>query len=194
MRPFGFALTLFFAAALMLAASPCIVADDAQDNVTLEGYVSSVIKGSTTYLKGAEIVAAGTDGTTYKAITNDGGMFILSCPPGVYEVTTKCGGFEKVVLNNVIAGNGPIEISMELRDTSVVWGLDVPHTLEIAGIVVVLITLAIGAVMIRVLRKSPDVTVIDDADDPMVELEDLDELEDEYEDEDYVYDEDVKES
>ncbi len=121
-------------------------------------------------------------------------MFILSCPPGVYEVTTKCGGFEKVVLNNVIAGTGPIEISMELRDTSVVWGLDVPHTLEIAGIVVVLITLAIGAVMIRVLRKSPDVTVIDDADDPMVELEDLEELEDEYEDEDYVYDEDVKES
>ncbi len=194
MRSFGSVLAVLLAALVILSASSVAVADEAEDNVTMEGYVLSVIKGNDTYLKDASITVTGTDGTVYKATTNDKGYFILSCPIGTYSLTAKCGGFNDVTIENIESGVGTIDIHMDLRDTAVIWNLDIPHLLEIIGLAFVFGILVIGAILIRLLSRSSKITVINDADDPLADLEDLEELEGEYEEEEYVYDEELKES
>ncbi len=193
MRSFGSVLAVLFAVLVLLTASSAVVADDTEDYEYLQGYVYSVIKGSDTYLKGAKITATDADGNIYRTVTNDKGEFIMSCPHGEYAVTVECGGFDKIE-TTYITGQDYKYVQMSLRDTTVIWGLDIPHVLEIIGLIIVFGLLVLGAVMIRFLRKSSKVKLINDADDPMAGLEDLEELEGEYEGEEYVYDDEIKES
>ena len=116
----------------------------------------------------------------------------MSCPHGEYAVTVECGGFDKI--ETTFNTGQDYKVQMSLRDTTVIWGLDIPHVLEIIGLIIVFGLLVLGAVMIRFLRKSSKVKLINDADDPMAGLEDLEELEGEYEGEEYVYDDEIKES
>ena len=117
----------------------------------------------------------------------------MSCPPVDYTLTVECGGFDDVEIP-VKTGNADVYIPLSLRDTTVIWGLDIPHVLEIIGLIIVFGLLVLGAVMIRFLRKSSKIKLINDADDPMAGLEDLEELEEEYDGEEYVYDDEIKES
>jgi len=192
MRSLGPVLVAIVAALAILTASPLVLADD--DDVTLEGYVSSVIKGDDTFLRGAEIVATGTDEKTYKATTNNDGYFIMSCPQGTYTLLVKCSGFEPITVDNVESGGDTVEIHMELRDMSILWGLDIPHTLEVIGLLIVLGVLIAGIVIAHVLRRSSKITVIGEEDEPLVGLDDLEDMEEVYEEEEYVYDEDLKDS
>ncbi len=193
MRSFGSVLAVFFAVLVISTASSAVVADDTEDYETLSGYVFSIIKGNDTYLEGAKITATDADGNIYRTETNNKGYFIMSCPPVDYTLTVECGGFDDVEIP-VKTGNADVYIPLSLRDTTVIWGLDIPHVLEIIGLIIVFGLLALGAVMIRFLRKSSKIKLINDADDPMAGLEDLEELEEEYDGEEYVYDDEIKES
>ncbi len=189
MRSLGCVLAVLAATLVVLSASPVSFADDGND-VTIEGYVSSVIKDKKTFLNNAEIVATGENGTG-QATSNQNGFFIMSCPPGTYTLTVKCSGFEPVTLDKVTAGGSPVEVRMTLKDNSLIWGLDIPHTLEAVGILSLLAIIAIG-ILIHMHRKSDNITVIDDDDIPEDALYDLEELEKGEEDEEYVYDDDLK--
>ncbi len=194
MRSFGSVLAVLLAALVVLTTASAVAADDTEDYTSMDGFVYSVIKGADTYLEGAKIVLTGEDGITYKAQTNSEGYFILSCPAGTYPtMLVECGGFDAVTMENVTARSGYV-IQMELRDTTILWGMDAAHVLEFVGLMMVLGILVVGAIMIRLLRKSSKITVINDADDPLGELDELEELEQDYEGEEYVYDDDIKES
>ncbi|MBE6521009.1 MAG: carboxypeptidase regulatory-like domain-containing protein [Thermoplasmata archaeon] len=192
MRSFGSVLAVFFAVLVISTASSAVVADDTEDYEYLQGYVYSVIKGNDTSLGGAKITATDADGNIYRTVTNDRGEFIVSCPRGEYAVTVVCGGFDNVEATYNTGQD--YKVQMSLRDTTVIWGLDIPHVLEIIGLIIVFGLLVLGAVMIRFLRKSSKIKLINDADDPMAGLEDLEELEEEYDGEEYVYDDEIKES
>lgn len=193
MRSIGSVMVALVAAFIVIAAPSISAAEGTDENTTLEGYVYGVVEDKDVLLSGANVVATSASGTVYKAITNNG-YFILSCPDGTYTLEVRCGGFKDVTMENVVPEDRAIDIRMDLRDTSVIWGLDVPHVLELVGASMVLAILVIGAVLINVLRRSSKITVINDTDDPLRNIEDLEELEDEFEDEEYVYEEDVKES
>lgn len=122
----------------------------------IEGYVSSDIKGENTFLKNAEITAVSSNGTIYRATTDSKGFFSLPCPNGDYSVSVECKGFKQVDVGNVPAGerdSHPLYVTLDMKSSEAIWGMDTPHALQVLGIVILLIIVGVGMAVFLICKK-----------------------------------------
>jgi hypothetical protein len=119
----------------------------------IEGYVSSDIKGENTFLKNAEITAVSSNGTIYRATTDSKGFFSLPCPEGEYSISVECKGFKQVDFGNVSAGGPPLYVTLDMRSSEAIWGMDTPHALQVLGIVILLIIVGVGMAVFLICKR-----------------------------------------
>ncbi len=119
----------------------------------IEGYVSSDIKGENTFIKNAEITAVSSNGTIYRATTDSKGFFSLPCPEGEYSISVECKGFKQVDFGNVSAGGPPLYVTLDMRSSEAIWGMDTPHALQVLGIVILLIIVGVGMAVFLICKR-----------------------------------------
>ena len=155
---------LVAATALLLSAAPAAYAEDAQTSI--EGFVTGETEDGSIALKGAEVRADSGGMTSQTVHTDSVGYFSIPCGEGSYTVTVKYKGFETAVFSNVSAP-GTMEASLQPRVSDLAWGLDTPHALEIAAILVLMAILAGGMAIYATSKdKNSGIQMVNDLDGP----------------------------
>lgn len=127
------------------------------------GQVKGNIGVSEIRLHNALVTLTSTTGRVFTAYTDSNGYFTIECPYGTYDLTVTCAGFDQPELVYADPSEQiPYEIVMTIHKTTVFMGLDLPHTLEVIGIVVITLIMCVAFLLYRMTQnKHSEIIAID---------------------------------
>lgn len=104
-------------------------------------------------LPGAEITLISTEGRKIVTRSDENGRYSVECGYGNYTLTVECNGYQKHGPVNVSANQPVNNIVMQAHDSSLFFGLDLPHSLMALGIVVFGLVLLLAAISHFISKK-----------------------------------------
>jgi len=126
------------------------------------GYVTSESgKG----LSGAKVRITSSDGQAFSTTAGDGGYFDIQAYHGTYVMEVSCKGFQNSEAMEVSTSDPMISVVLKEKDHTLFFGMDVPHTLEVIGVIIALLVLLIVAVSISRSRRGKSLlNIVNDLD------------------------------
>ena len=136
---------------------------------TMFGTVSSQIGGSTVFIEDATVtLESSTSILTTK--TDEFGYYSISCPSGTsYKMTVTASGFVTWTEEGIEPSKESMNISIEEKSHILIFGLDLAHTLELFGLLILLMVAILAVYLIRKPTKVEGLAVINDL--PVVTIE-----------------------
>ncbi len=136
---------------------------------TMFGTVSSQIGGSTVFIEDATVtLESSTSILTTK--TDEFGYYSISCPSGTsYKMTVTAPGFVTWTEEGIEPSKESMNISIEEKSHILIFGLDLAHTLELFGLLILLVVAILAVYLIRKPTKVEGLAVINDL--PVVTIE-----------------------
>lgn len=136
---------------------------------TMFGTVSSQIGGSTVFIEDATVtLESSTSILTTK--TDEFGYYSISCPSGTsYKMTVTASGFVTWTEEGIEPSKESMNISIEEKIHILIFGLDLAHTLELFGLLILLVVAILAVYLIRKPTQVEGLAVINDL--PVVTIE-----------------------
>lgn len=135
----------------------------ARTNVVFTGIVSSNINGVNEPLNNAQVSLVSEEGTRYYTHTNEFGMYSIVCGYGNYNLYVECNGFLDFGPMTISAQQTVNNVEMEPYDSSLIFGLGLPHSMMVMGLIVLgLVSLAAVTVFVLSRKGIADISTEND--------------------------------
>ena len=131
-----------------------------------EGHIfGNVYSESGKGLSGARVSVTSSDGQVFSTTAGNNGYFDIQAYYGTYTMEVTCKGFQDSGKIEVSTLSPSIIVTLTEKDHTLFFGLDVPHTLEVIGLIITILVLLIaGAAIARSRRGKPWLTIVNDLD------------------------------
>lgn len=110
-------------------------------------------------IMGATVTITSADGEILRGSTNSSGYYRISCYYGTYTIQASCNGFKDSEPDTILTNNTTYTIVLSEKDTSMIWGLNAPHAMELMGVLCVAIVFIILAMVYRKSQSGESETV-----------------------------------
>jgi len=145
-----------------LYGSSGVTALMSRTNAIMSGTVTTVIDGTAVPISNAKVVIS-SQITTLTGMTNADGNFAIDCASGVqYDVTITAGGFTVWKATGVEPGGTSLMVNLIQTDHTVIFGLDLAHTLALFGLLLTILIALIAIYLIKKPEKEDGLYVIND--------------------------------
>ncbi len=123
------------------------------------GFVQGSYNGGVANLEGATVTYVSSAGRNYSVPTDSTGYFDCELPYGTYSVSASCNGFQSSEAVNVGTSSESVTITLSQNQT----GLDMPHMLMAAGLVLTgLVLLFVFLILRKSKEPESEIAVVDD--------------------------------
>jgi len=138
---------------------------------TIFGTVSTEIGNAIVPIEDATVTIVSSS-TIMTAETDETGFYTFNCPSGTaYEMTVSAAGFVKWTADGVEPSKQSFNIRLEQKNHEVIFGLDLAHTLELFGLIILLAIAVLTVYLIRKPTSMDGIAVINDLPDVVIEEE-----------------------
>ncbi len=136
---------------------------------TIFGTVSSLISDKIVLIEDATVTVVSSS-SILTTKTDESGYYSISCPSGTsYTMTVSASGFVTWTEEGVEPSKESLNISIEEKSHTLIFGLDLAHTLELMGLVIFLLIAILAVYIIRKPTRADGLAVINDL--PVVTIE-----------------------
>jgi len=116
-------------------------------------------------LSGAKVSITSSDGQMFSTTAGSNGHFDIQAYFGTYTMEVTCKGFQDSGKIEVSTQSPSVVVTLKEKDHTLFFGLDLPHTLEVIGIVIAILVLLVVAVShARSKRGKSWITIVNDLD------------------------------
>ncbi len=131
-------------------------------NAMMFGTVSTVINRSTEPVEGAIVTLYDSKGS-YSAKTDSEGYFSINCSSGgSYQMTVSKGGFNTITYSSITANGDSLSLTLSQKDHTILFGLDLTHTLTVFGILIIILIALISIYLIKRPQKEDGLKIVND--------------------------------
>ncbi len=131
-------------------------------SASIFGSITTVINGDSKPIEKAEVTLT-TSKTTLTAKTDSNGNFnIVVSSEVAYQITVKASGFVEWTRENVQASDEPLAISLEQKDHSVLFGMDLSHTVAVFGVLIMVLVILVFIYLSKRPEKMDGLYVVND--------------------------------
>ena len=129
---------------------------------TISGYITGNVNGMATALKGASVTLTSMY-APQSTKTDDNGYFEVVCSIGTpYQVTVQAGGFVDYSIGNIYPSEEQLYITLAEKSHEVIMGLDLVHTLELFGCLLLLLIALSTIYLIKRPEKEDGIFIVND--------------------------------
>lgn len=131
-----------------------------------EGHIfGNVYSDSGKGLSGAKVSITSSDGQIFTTTAGSNGYFDIQAYYGTYTLEVTCKGFQDSGKMEVSTFDPSIVVTLKEKDHTLFFGLDVPHTLEVIGVIIAILVLLVVAISRARSRKGRSwITIVNDLD------------------------------
>jgi len=139
---------------------------------TIFGTVATEKGNGIVPLSGADVTITSSS-TILTTTTDDTGYFFFSCPSGTtYELSISASGFDGLTVDNIEPSQSAYNYRLTEKDHIIIFGLDLTHTLELFGLLILVLIAIITIYFVKRPSTADSIAVINDL--PVVKIEEED--------------------
>ena len=140
---------------------------------TIFGTVATEKGNGIVPLSGADVTIKSSS-TILSTTTDDSGYFFFSCPSGTtYELSISASGFDGLTVDNIEPSQSAYDYRLTEKDHVIIFGLDLTHTLELFGLLILVLIAIITIYFVKRPSTADSIAVINDL--PVVKIEEEEE-------------------
>lgn len=130
--------------------------------LTISGFVTGNVDGMATPLRNASVTLTSMY-APQSTLTDGDGYFEIACSVGTpYQVTVKAGGFADYSIGNIYPSEEQLYITLAEKSHEVILGLDLVHTLELFGCLLLLLIALSTIYLIKRPEKEDGIFIVND--------------------------------
>jgi hypothetical protein len=123
-------------------------------------------------IKGAEVTITSSS-TKLSTTTDEMGYYSITCPTGAtYELSISASGFNSLTVDLIEPSQTAQNYRLTEKDHIIIFGLDLPHTLELFGLLILVLIAIITIYFVKRPSGADHIAVINDL--PVVKIEEKD--------------------
>lgn len=135
-------------------------------SITTAHIMGYVISSDRKPINGANVTIVSSDNRISHGTTDSNGYFEINCYYGTYSLEVSCNGFEKSETIFISTNDPAPVITLSMKNHSMLWGLDTPHTMELLGVVCVgMVFLLLALIHHKSKSKDSEIVFVNDLED-----------------------------
>ncbi len=139
---------------------------------TIFGTVATERGNGIVPIQGADVTITSSS-TILTTTTDETGYYSFNCPSGtVYEINISAPGFESISLKDIEPSQDAYNYRLTEKDHILIFGLDLTHTLELFGLLILVLIAIITIYFVKRPSTADSIAVINDL--PVVKIEEDD--------------------